>query len=135
MAESLPTVDDFLDIAPEFSTVDPDRITRLLTRAAARCDQTYFGLLWPDAVCYLAAHILALATPGSESNGGGVTSKSADGLSISFGTLMWSARWYNATTYGREWYALVKSKSRGSFGLASSRFDGACPGDIIPQCE
>lgn len=95
-------------------------------------DRFFSPKLWPDAVVrnhvmgLYAAHFLAASGSKAAGGGGGaafnglISSKSADGVSVSYDTAstqQQGAGFWNATAYGRELYQLMRVFGAGAVQL------------------
>lgn len=113
------TYTDVQALASEFEALAPTRINPFIDRAKRRCDASYFGALYDDAVLYLAAHLLAQAERGSAGAAGPVTSKTAGSLSIAYASPAASGvpPEYAGTQWGVEFYRLVRSLAYQASGV------------------
>lgn len=122
------TVAEFRRLFPAFGdgeAVPDGAIEYRFLLASEQCGRTRWGKLWKHG-CYLyTAHFLAVsmaeATNGQGSGSGGqVASMSADGLSVSFDNATSSemgAGFFNATSYGKEFYRLRRIFGAGGVQL------------------
>ncbi len=122
------SVSEFRHLFPAFGdgeTIPESVIAYRLLLATEQCGRTRWGKLWKHG-CYLyTAHFLAVsmaeATNGQGAGSGGqVSSMSADGLSVSFDTSTSAeqgAGFFNATSYGREFWRLRRAFGAGGLQL------------------
>lgn len=93
----------------EFSGVADAVVDDYIAFAEQLTDRDYFGDLADRAVTYLAAHLLSLDTQGSDASGGGVASKTAGSLSVSYGSVKQEGpSFYMSTGYGRTYLGLLR---------------------------
>lgn len=104
-------------LAPEFEGEEPARLALFVELARARISESVFGAVYPQAVAYLAAHLLSVSARAQASGagaGGPVASASTGGVSVSFGqssahkTL--GDESLSTTAYGLEFLALRNSR-------------------------
>lgn len=102
---------DIQALASEFASLSQIRIDPFIARAQRRLNTSFWGSLYDDGVTYLAAHLLASALPPSDKVGGGVVSETAGPVSRSKASVTWTGipAEYAGTSWGREYYALLKS--------------------------
>lgn len=92
------TFDNVVDIAPELSSADEDRVARFIAMAERWLSEDFYGDLYDDAVAYLTAHLLTLS--GRTGVSGSVTSSKVGDLSRTYGAAVDSTD-LDATTYGQ----------------------------------
>ncbi len=85
------TLQLFRALAPDLCEEENGRVEIFLAAAARRLNPPAFGILFPDAAVYLAAHLLLRSPAGGSGGinvggGGAVTSKKAGDLAIAFGS-------------------------------------------------
>jgi len=107
--------DTLLVIAPEFSTVDPVRRSKVLALAALRVSQKVFGDRYNMAVSYLAAHMLTVADrDGGGSVSGAIKSRKEGDLSITYAGGDGSTNsGFGSTSYGQEYLRLIRENTFG----------------------
>lgn len=112
----------FEAIAPEFA--GSARADVFLSMAARRLSPRTFGRLYPEAVAYLAAHLLTMSPEdgGAEAaSAGPVVSRGAGSLSVSYGAVGGlvdvSDSTLAQTRYGREYLAILRSRSATAPGV------------------
>jgi hypothetical protein len=88
-----------------------------LALAETRVDETVFGDLYTQAVALMALHMMKLSAvtdAAADAAHRGVNSTSAEGLSISFGSLPTgasdTATWLMKTQYGQQYLALKRGR-------------------------
>lgn len=89
-----------------FSAYTQTEIEDAIAKAERRINSGYWGTLEDDGVQYLASHLLAVQDPTSSVAGGSVKRQKVGPMEKEFQSVAWSADWYNATSYGREYAAL-----------------------------
>lgn len=112
-------VDILKEIAPEFASEDAARLDLFVELAAARISAPVFGKVYPQALAYLAAHLLSVSARSASAGAGGaagpVTSATTGGVSVSFGQAQVSVSTTDAalstTGYGLEFLALRNSRA------------------------
>lgn len=103
---------DVQALNPAFAALTQDQIDPWIERATRRCNATYFGDLYDDAVCYLAAHLCAVSRLRNAGATGAVSSATVGPLSASFavGSSVAVPAQYAATQWGVEYYALLTAR-------------------------
>jgi len=103
---------------PEFDSVDDARIQLFLDDAALVMDVETWGDVYDLGQAYLAAHYLSLAGKSSAGSAGAIsgpiTSRTVDGVSVSYGgtpsiASNQNANYYNLTQYGQRYMVLLKN--------------------------
>ena len=112
---------------PEFVSVDDARIQLFLDDALIILNSVYWGVKYDLGVNYYVAHKLALAIKaenaggsGSAGGGGAISGRSVDGTSVSYATATpkdGQEAYYNQTSYGREFWALMKTLPIAAFSI------------------
>ena len=111
-------IDILMEVAPELSGEPLSRIGLFLELAAARISPAVFGKVYPQAVAYLAAHLMTVsgrAEATGSASPGAVQSATTGGVSVSFGastahkTL--GDESLSSTAYGLEYLALRNSRA------------------------
>jgi len=104
---------------PEFNDMSYDRIQLFLDDALLYINTTFWGEKAEVGQFYLAAHLLSCGEATNEGQINGVsnlTSHSADGASVSFGSIVAktvSDIFYQTTKYGQHYLMLKQSVSHG----------------------
>lgn len=99
----------------EFDAIADARITVFMDDALLILSEATWGDLYPQAVCYLTAHYLALAEEsslGSTGNVGNVSAKSVDGVSVTYSSVPYTNEnqaYFGSTIYGQTLMSLSKS--------------------------
>lgn len=100
---------------PEFVSTGDDRIQLFLDDGILILNESYWGDKYELGVYYYAAHELSLSekmAAGGGSSGGQVSSRSVDGVSISYTTRAADSdkeAYYAMTPYGLKYWSLLKS--------------------------
>lgn len=112
------SVQMLLHIAPEFEGEDQQRLESFIEMAALRLSPRIFGRLYPQAVAYLAAHLLSVSGRAREAGrtaAGPLASITTGGQSISFaqsGALAsLGDEALKSTSYGLEFLAIRNSRA------------------------
>ena len=92
-----------------FASYTQAQIETAIARAERRINAAFWGNLEDDGVFYLTAHIMAVEDPTNAASGGSIRRQQAGPLEKEFQHISWSADWYNATSYGREYKALLST--------------------------
>ena len=121
------TIANFKIRFPEFDSVDGARIQLFLDDALIILNSVYWGAKYDLGVNYFVAHKLSLAIKaenaggsGSAGGGGAISGRSVDGTSVSYATFTPESgkeAYYNQTSYGREYWALMKSLPIPAFSI------------------
>ena len=90
-----------------FADLSDDTVDTYITRAASRMDSAYWGTRYDDAHLYLSAHLLYLDVNGAGAPSGPITSASAGGMSLGFGSPA-ADSWLAATHYGRQYLQMMR---------------------------
>lgn len=91
---------DVIDIAPEFVTEDPLRITRFIERAKRRVNAAIWREKSDDGIAYLTAHLLKMSQQAESGDVGQVTSEKVGDLARSFATSSTEKGSISKTNYG-----------------------------------
>lgn len=112
MAEGL---DMLKSVAPELGDEEDERLERFIEMAAQRISAKVFGKVYPQAVAYLAAHMVTLSNRKRDTDvaaAGPVTSVSTGGLSMQFDGGGPEGDELDSTPYGRQFQQLRDSRAR-----------------------
>lgn len=108
---------------PEFASVDDARIQLFIDDSVIILNPTYWGNRYDIGICYYTAHLLAVgikSEAGSSNSTGAISSKSVDGVSISYAM---SApkndadSFLNSTQYGQRYLTLRKTLGVPAFSI------------------
>ena len=117
-------------IAPHFDDVSGRSV--LLSQAESRTSSTFFGANRPDAVAYMAAHLLDMSASAPVSSGasGPITSKKEGDLAVSFGSggANSSSSGLSQTRYGQMLLDLMRSSGPAA-GVTGQPY---CPVLFVP---
>ncbi len=97
---------DVQELATEFASLSQSRIESFIERAERRLNSDFWGDLYDDAVLYMTAHMLRLAS--GTGSGGAVTSESAGALSRSYAVPTGCPPQYASSPYGVEYWAMLQ---------------------------
>ena len=89
-----------------FSSYTQTEIEAAMARAGRRINSAYWDTLEDDGVLYLTAHLIATEDTTNAAAGGSLKKVKAGPLEKEYQNIMWSAKWYNTTPYGREYHEL-----------------------------
>ena len=111
-------IDHLTDIAPELAGEDEKRLERFIEMASRRVSARVFGKLYPDAVVYLAAHLITVSNRAKKTGTAGagpVQQVRTGGTTIAFGgggnASAAGDEALNATPYGQEYLAIRNSRA------------------------
>lgn len=113
----------FRALVPEFASVSDSEVEEWLDLVATRCNVTFFGSGWTEAVVWRAAHLMKSVGPGASAAetgaSGPVSSRRAGPRAITFANLANSQdsaeeREWMSTTYGRKYLQLRRSRADNS---------------------
>lgn len=117
-------------IAPHFDDVSGRSV--LLGQAESRTSSTFFGANRPDAVAYMAAHLLDMSASAAVSSGasGPISSKKEGDLAVSFASSgsSSSASGLSQTRYGQMLLDLMRSSGPAA-GVTGQPY---CPALFVP---
>jgi uncharacterized membrane protein len=92
---------------PAFASETDARVQLLINAAKRRVSEGVFGVYYDDAVSYLAAHLLA--RDAAQNGGkGAIASETVGSLSRSYSNATATTGGYGSTTYGQEFFALLR---------------------------
>lgn len=100
------SVDDVLDIAPELSDEDSDRVSRFIERASLQVNTDVWGDLVDMGITYLTAHMMTLA---NRSGTNGTLSKEKVGDLERAYSVPSTSTGFESTTYGAEYLRMRKT--------------------------
>lgn len=108
------TVASFKTRFPSFATVSNSTIEMLLAEAVVILSESYWGVKYDIGVMYYTAHLLALdlnVSAGGYSSVGQVSSRSVDGVSISYNTVSQTGTeaWFASTVFGQRFLELQRN--------------------------
>ena len=121
MANTIPTIDDFSELYPEFCIEKYSAmIEQQLSLSSRLLSQSAWGNFYSDGIMLDAAHSLFIRIRSQEGNGKGaaqmsagpVTNVGAAGMSAGFASVQANAiqgtsiDWYNKTAYGQQFLRL-----------------------------
>ena len=106
-----PTIEEFLAIFPEFSSVVNTRIQYYMDLAIAQVGKDAFGDCYAQAVYLITAHNLTMMDPSRSENGEKSSEKVGD-IAVSYNTTVANGQdaEFNQTQYGKQFIQLRNSK-------------------------
>lgn len=121
MAYTAPTPTEFKTRFPEFASETDERVQIFIDEAMTQIDTSWLEKDYKNAIMYLAAHKLAGANAATSSGGGNantgpISSESFQGMSRSYDNSKMTAAQssaYGGTSYGQEYYILLKKNKPG----------------------
>lgn len=88
------------------------RVDVWLELADVQVNSDVFGAAYPHALALMAQHIGCLENRGADGNSGAVTSVREGDLSVSYAQASGGDSYWNSTSYGQQYQALLRQYSR-----------------------